>query len=417
MKGKPTATDFDRRMRDGNVRIGGCAMATSEKKVATIVGGGGSAHVLIPFLSRAGLEVNILTRRPAEWSQEVELQLHSIHSELKRTFKGSLTKISDKPADVIPQADFIILCMPVCKYRTALHELAPHLRKDKDVFVGTIYGQAGFNWMVREIERKFDLSNVTTFAVGLIPWICRVIEYGKVGVTYGCKEVNVVAVSPPEKFDTLNDLLLKNICERWLKKGAFRQSANFLSLTLSVDNQIIHPSRCYGLFLSHGGKWAQKEDIPYFYRDYDEQSAELLRELDADYSKVRDAIKAVGEHGRARVIHHLANPWSNQTPHRAAGQRRMGARQGSPLLYRRHPLWPVHRQVDGGSTRPGSSDDRQNYHLGSGSPPREDHRRRQAVAGRRQSGTRVPFRCPASLWHRLYRRDPGLKSKAAHETD
>ncbi len=267
-------------------------MATSEKKVATIVGGGGSAHVLIPFLSRAGLEVNILTRRPAEWSQEVELQLHSIHSELKQTFKGSLTKISDKPADVIPQADFIILCMPVCKYRIALHELAPHLRKDKDVFVGTIYGQGGFNWMVREIERKFDLSNVTTFAAGLIPWICRVIEYGKVGVTYGCKEVNVVAVSPPEKFDTLNDLLLKNICERWLKKGAFRQSANFLSLTLSVDNQIIHPSRCYGLFLSHGGKWAQKEDIPYFYRDYDEQSAELLRELDADYSKVRDAIKA-----------------------------------------------------------------------------------------------------------------------------
>ena len=54
-------------------------MATSEKKVATIVGGGGSAHVLIPFLSGAGLEVNILTRRPAEWSQKVELQLHSIH--------------------------------------------------------------------------------------------------------------------------------------------------------------------------------------------------------------------------------------------------------------------------------------------------------------------------------------------------
>ena len=267
-------------------------MATCEKKSVTIVGGGSSAHVLIPFLSGADFEVNLLTRRPAEWSREVGLQLHSIHGELKETFKGSLTNISDVPAEVIPRSDFIVLCMPVCKYRIALHNLAPYLDKNRGVFIGTIYGQAGFNWMVAEIEKKFDLSNVTAFAVGLIPWICRVVEYGELGVTYGCKEVNVVAVSPPEQFRTLDDLFLNNICERWLKKGAFRQSSNFLSLTLSVDNQIIHPSRCYGLFLSHGGRWAKKEDIPYFYRDFDQNSADLLQQLDEDYSKIRDAIRA-----------------------------------------------------------------------------------------------------------------------------
>ncbi len=267
-------------------------MATREKKMVTIVGGGSSAHVLIPFLSGAGFEVNILTRRPTEWSHEVGLQLRSIHGELKETFNGSLAKISDKPAEVIPGADFIVLCMPVNKYRIALHNLAKHLDKNQEVFIGTIYGQAGFNWMVSEIEAKFSLKNVTTFAVGLIPWICRVVEYGKMGVTYGCKEVNVAAVSPPQQFNTLNDLFLKNICERWLNKGAFEQSANFLSLTLSVDNQIIHPSRCYGLFLSHGGRWTKQEDIPYFYRDYDQKSADLLQQLDDDYSKIRDAIKA-----------------------------------------------------------------------------------------------------------------------------
>ena len=267
-------------------------MVEQEKQDVTIVGGGSSTHVLIPFLSGAGFDVNILTRKPKEWSRKVDVQLHSIHGELQEEFSGSLTKISDNPAEVIPQASFVILCMPVCKYRFALHGLAPHLAKDKEVFVGTIYGQAGFNWMVDEIKRKFDLNNITTFAIGLIPWICRVIEYGKVGVTYGCKELNVVAVSPPNRFSELNDLLLKNICERWLKKGPFRQAANFLSLTLSVDNQIIHPSRCYGLFLKYHGKWANKEDIPYFYRDYDQKSADLLQELDADFSKIRDTIKA-----------------------------------------------------------------------------------------------------------------------------
>ncbi len=252
-------------------------MTEHEKKEVTIVGGGSSAHVLIPFLSGAGFAVNLLTRKPKEWSQKVDVQLHTIHGEIQEEFSGTLTKVSDNPAEVIPQARFVILCMPVCKYRFALHGLAPHLAKDKEVFVGTIYGQAGFNWMVDEIKNKFDLSNITTFSVGLIPWICRIIEYGKVGVTYGCHEINIVAVSPPNRFSELNDILLKNICERWLKKGSFRQAANFLSLTLSVDNQIIHPSRCYGLFLRYDGKWAHKEDIPYFYRDYDQKSADLLQ--------------------------------------------------------------------------------------------------------------------------------------------
>ncbi|TRX70481.1 NAD/NADP octopine/nopaline dehydrogenase family protein [Carboxylicivirga sp. M1479] len=267
-------------------------MTNQEKKVVTIVGGGSSAHILIPFLSGAGFTVNILTRRPEEWSSKIDLQLQSIDGELQEVFSGNLSSISNDPADVIPQANFVILCMPVNKYRVALDALAPHLDKNNEVFVGTIYGQAGFNWMVDEITLKYNLNNITCFAIGLIPWICRIIEYGKVGVTYGCKEVNVVAVSPPNRFPVLNQLLLSNICERWLKKGQFQQADNFLSLTLSVDNQIIHPSRCYGLFLKDGGQWTNKEDIPYFYRDYDQKSADLLQALDDDYSKIREAIKS-----------------------------------------------------------------------------------------------------------------------------
>ena len=266
-------------------------MRISPKEV-TIVGGGSSAHLMIPFLFGAGFTVNLLTRKPNQWSQNVVAQLHTIHGEILEEFGGKLSKISDNPAEVIPHSAFVVLCMPVCKYRQALHNMAPYLAKDEEVFVGTIYGQAGFNWMVDEIKRKFDLNNITTFAVGLIPWICRTIEYGKMGVTYGCKEVNFAAVSPTNRFPVLNERFLENICARWLKKGSFSQSENFLSLTLSVDNQIIHPSRCYGLFLRYQGKWAHKEDIPYFYRDFDQQSADLLQELDADYSKIRNAIKA-----------------------------------------------------------------------------------------------------------------------------
>jgi len=266
-------------------------MNPTGRNVVTIVGGGASAHVLVPFLSAAGHRVQLLTRQPGQWSNRIRLELQSIDEEVEQTFDGELARISDEASELVPESDIVLLCMPVSAYRAALHRIAPHLARRRPVAIGTIYGQAGFNWMVSEVTEKFELESVVTFAVGLIPWICRVREYGSIGVTYGSKERNVVAVSPRERFEVLNDSFLDAVCERWLGKGAFEPADSFLSLTLSVDNQIIHPSRCFGLYQRYGGRWAKGEEIPYFYRDFDELSADLLRDLDNDYSKVRDGIK------------------------------------------------------------------------------------------------------------------------------
>ena len=152
-----------------------------------------------------------MTRRPAAWSKEVKCELQRpnkkkemVHygnvnqskAEVLQTVKGTLNAISSDPADVIPEADVIVLCMPVHQYREALNRLAPYInRTKKEVFVGTVYGQAGFHWMVHEIESNYRLENVCAFAIGLIPWICRTVTYGSLGANYGTKVVNVAAVT------------------------------------------------------------------------------------------------------------------------------------------------------------------------------------------------------------------------------
>jgi hypothetical protein len=204
---------------------------------------------------------------------------------------GNLHRKSSDPADVIPEADIIILCMPVHQYRPAVDRLAPFINPDKEVFVGTIYGQAGFNWMVHTMEREHSLSNIVTFACGSIPWICRTLEYGKTVANYGGKVANLVAISPADKFQKLDEILLQDMSQRPLHTGAFHQACSFLSLTMSVDNQIVHPSRCYGLWQRNHGTWASESDVPYFYRDFDLQSASNIQKLDRDYSAVRAAIR------------------------------------------------------------------------------------------------------------------------------
>jgi len=86
---------------------------------------------------------------------------------------------------------------------------------------------------------------------------------------------------------------------------------------MSVDNQIIHPSRCYGIFKSSSsGTWTSLKghlttctfvhhlaameikfvfcgllDVPYFYKNFDEKSAAFVEGLDEDYEKIRQAIR------------------------------------------------------------------------------------------------------------------------------
>lgn len=260
------------------------------KKRLVICGGGNSAHTLIPFLKDSGFDVYLYTSRPGSWHERIELEWRDSDGNLCGQYSGVLTQASDRPNDLVPLADYIVLCMPVHQYRVCLDKIGPFINKDKTVFVGAMYGQGGFNWMVDEMKTRYSLDNIVSFAFGLLPWVCRVAEYGKKGIVYGGKAVNYAACHPKSYFDQLNEELFENVGYKWFGKGHTEQSDNFLSLTLSVDNQIIHISRCYGLYKVYGPYWQNKEDVPMFYRDYDDVSAALLAKLDSDYSKVRNAI-------------------------------------------------------------------------------------------------------------------------------
>ena len=99
----------------------------------TIVGGGNSAHVLIPFLSQAGYNVNLMTRRPDDWQETVVCELTDMKNSVIKSFHGTIRLKSKDPSIVIPEADVIILCMPVHQYRDALNRLGPYINRTKEV--------------------------------------------------------------------------------------------------------------------------------------------------------------------------------------------------------------------------------------------------------------------------------------------
>lgn len=276
-------------------------------KRLVVCGGGSSAHTLIPFLRDSVFEVSLYTSHPDQWEKTIELEWHDPSGKVLGCYSGDLVRASSDPQVLFPDADYVVFCMPVHKYRVCLHRIAPYLNTEKTVFVGTLYGQGGWNWMVDEIKQTYGLNNVVAFSFGLIPWICRIIKYGHKGVTYGCKAVNYAACYPKQYFKQIDEEFMEHICYKWFGKGKVEQADNFLSLTLSVDNQIIHTSRCLGLYQVYGRTWKTREEVPWFYRDYDDVSAKLLADLDDDYSKIREAfIKLHPEKDYRYMLDYLA---------------------------------------------------------------------------------------------------------------
>ena len=70
----------------------------------------------------------------------------------------------------------------------------------------------------------------------------------------------------PGYFEVLNNQFLQYLSQEPFSKGQFQLASNFTSISLSVDNQIIHPARCLGMHEAQGGTWRTSEDVPFFYK-------------------------------------------------------------------------------------------------------------------------------------------------------
>lgn len=248
-----------------------------------IIGGGSTAHLLGALLTNHGHSVRVLTSRPLLWRHDLLLRAG------KEDIIGRIDLASADPNLVIEGAQVAFLCMPVHQYRNSLKAIMPALVRNPECIVGPVYGQGGFDWMIKYEAGRLNVPVPHHFVIGLLPWITRTKNYGHESVYYGSNVRNTIATSSPYVFDYLSKEILDDLGYTQWGCGKFEYVPNILTLTLTVDNQIIHPSRCYSLWTS-SVDWKTQEDVPYFYRDWDERSSQCLAGIDEDYVRVRSAL-------------------------------------------------------------------------------------------------------------------------------
>jgi len=248
----------------------------------TVCGGGNGAHAAAAYIgSKPGFKVNVFTRNPTKWSKSVSIITKGSSWETKGTIVGSLNKVSDKPEEVVPEADVLLIGAPANAHIHILTAIAPWTKRD--AMVGTIFAQGGFDWAARKAygDKLKELHCI--FGLFNIPWLCRTIEYGSSVRLIGPKKSLSVAFEPMEvAVDVLEMMeMLFDIKAEPLQ--------NFLTLTLTPSNQIIHPARYFAIFKDwDGSRVYKKEEIPWgLYNQFDSLSASWLKKLDDDLQSIK----------------------------------------------------------------------------------------------------------------------------------
>ena len=236
-----------------------------------ICGGGSLAHVCAGVLaSDTNNRVSILTRRPSEWHDSIE-----VFDPNGRTFVGKLAHVSSAPSEVISEAEVVLLCLPGYAIAEVLQQIKPYL--SAQTYVGSIVCSTGFFFFAHEILNP----KAHLFGFQRVPFIARTITYGQSANLLGYKSEVAVAIEAPA--DNAEHL------RQWIAQAFLtptRLLGHYYEASLTNSNPILHTSRLYSM-------WKDWNGTPFpvntpFYREWTLEASEILIAMDEEFMHLLD---------------------------------------------------------------------------------------------------------------------------------
>ncbi|MCQ2073666.1 MAG: NAD/NADP octopine/nopaline dehydrogenase family protein [Bacteroidaceae bacterium] len=249
-----------------------------KKTEICICGGGNLAHVTGGYLaSKDEYSVRLLTRHPEKWC--VDGRPLIVEDPDGNRFRGNFSLVTPDAQTALDGAEIVLLCVPGFAIADELKKIREYVTSD--MYIGSIVSSTGFFLMADELlgldTRLFGLQRV--------PFIARVDEYGSKAMLLGYKpSITIATLHISER-----EYLVSTLTAMFDVPVVLLD--NYMKVTLSNSNPILHPSRLYGMF----GSCRETYDSEImFYEDWDVRSSEILIECDREFRKVAESYD-VGE--------------------------------------------------------------------------------------------------------------------------
>ena len=239
----------------------------------TIVGGGNIGTQFAVHSAEKGHRVVMFTSKPEVFGQHLSI----VDNDGKTTHEGDIAFATNDPEPAFRNADFIMVTMPPTMMRLIAEVIYAHTNKDS--VIGVVPGNGGSECA---FGRCINRGNVF-FGIERVPAIARLVKKGQTVKSTGYREELHVSSLPianagkcAEMIADIFDMPCKVI-------------PNFLNLTMTPSNPILHTTRLRTLF----GGWhpgITYNSVPLFYEQWNDASSELLIACDEEVQEICRAL-------------------------------------------------------------------------------------------------------------------------------
>lgn len=261
----------------------------------TIIGGGNIGTLMAAEFANKGHKVIMYTSKPSLWNEEISV--YNCDEEL--ILRGKLALVINSMQEAIKNADYIWVTMPAEFFLELSVKMFPFVHKGQKI--GIVPGSGGAEFAFNSLIQK----ECILFGLQRVHSIARLKKYGESVYELGRKaEIQIGAISSKETEHICNEVsaLFDMPC---------RALDNYLSVTLTPSNQILHTARLYSMFRDYKLGFFYPRNI-LFYEEWTNEASQILITCDQELQQLckvipldLSAVKSLKKHYESQTVEQM----------------------------------------------------------------------------------------------------------------
>ncbi len=229
-----------------------------------IIGGGNIGTQFACMCAYKGYKVNLFSSKPELFDRKLQ-----IVNEYNEVIEGEINLVSSCLSEVLTGCRVIFVSYPAFKFQ----ELAMQMVKfiEKDVCICVLPGTGGAEFAFGECIK----AGATLVGLQRVPSVARLEQYGKRVRCEGLRSELFLASIPNCKAPEFAEFI------EFLWEIKCHSLPNYLSVTLTPSNPILHTARLRTLFADYENGKIYKRN-PLFYGEWDDAASDLLIANDSE---------------------------------------------------------------------------------------------------------------------------------------
>ena len=238
----------------------------------TIIGGGNVGTLLSAEFSNRGHQVSLYTRDKSKWQKAI-----TVHdTDTNTIYRSDIYCITDNLEEAVKDTEFIVVTTPAFAQKDIIKKL--NELQIKNTILCFYPGTGGGEFLCQELLKR----NVTICGPQRICSVARLIKYGESVKTTGKRKTMYLGVIPEKEGKKVTKIFAD------LFAIDTELLPNYLCVTLTPSNPILHPARLYDLFKDYGGKPYPK--VPLFYEAWTVNASKILIDCDQELHSIINKI-------------------------------------------------------------------------------------------------------------------------------